>query len=56
MRIFAPNALVAKSKFWYFMKRLSDVKKMTGEILSCTEVRREAGAGRATRCLGLRRR
>lgn len=52
MRIFAPNALVAKSKFWYFMKRLSDVKKMTGEILSCTEVRRWAGAGRAPEPLG----
>jgi hypothetical protein len=38
MRIFAPNALVARSKFWYFMKRLSDVKKMNGEILLCTEV------------------
>ena len=39
MRIFAPNALVARSKFWYFMKRLSNIKKMTGEILATTEVR-----------------
>ena len=39
MRLFAPNALVARSKFWYFMKRLSNIKKMTGEILATTEVR-----------------
>ncbi len=40
MRIFADDSVRAKSKFWYFLKRLNKVKKNTGEILSATEVRR----------------
>jgi large subunit ribosomal protein L18Ae len=39
MRIFANDAVRAKSKFWYFLKRLNKVKKAVGEILSCNEVR-----------------
>jgi len=38
MRIFADDVIRAKSKFWYFLKRLNKVKKTTGEILSATEV------------------
>ncbi|KAK4451667.1 putative 60s ribosomal protein l20 protein [Podospora aff. communis PSN243] len=34
MRIFAPNAVVAKSRFWYFLRGLQKVKKTTGEIVS----------------------
>ncbi|KAL1970605.1 hypothetical protein VTN77DRAFT_4249 [Rasamsonia byssochlamydoides] len=34
MRIFAPNAVVAKSRFWYFLTKLKKVKKANGEIVS----------------------
>jgi large subunit ribosomal protein L18Ae len=34
MRIFAPNEVVAKSRFWYFLARLRKVKKANGEIVS----------------------
>ncbi|TFK23017.1 60S ribosomal protein L18A [Coprinopsis marcescibilis] len=33
MRIFAPNEVVAKSRFWYFLRQLKKVKKASGEIL-----------------------
>ncbi|EPS96483.1 hypothetical protein FOMPIDRAFT_1025390 [Fomitopsis schrenkii] len=33
MRIFAPNEVVAKSRFWYFLRRLDKVKKASGEII-----------------------
>ncbi|KAH0484451.1 MAG: uncharacterized protein KVP18_004603 [Porospora cf. gigantea A] len=39
MRIFARNAVVAKSRFWYFMKNLNKVKKTRGEILNVTTIR-----------------
>jgi len=39
MRIFAPNAVVAKSRFWYFLRGLRKVKKATGEIVSVNVVR-----------------
>jgi len=35
MRIFAPNPVSAKSRFWYFLKKLKKVKKTVGEICSC---------------------
>ncbi len=38
MKIFAPNSVVAKSRFWYFVSRLHKVKKANGEILHVTEV------------------
>ena len=38
MRIFADDAVRAKSKFWYFLKKLNKVKKSHGEILSINEV------------------
>ncbi|KAI0474088.1 ribosomal L18ae/LX protein domain-containing protein [Xylariaceae sp. FL0804] len=34
MRIFAPNEVVAKSRFWYFLMKLKKVKKSNGEIVS----------------------
>ncbi|KZT36726.1 60S ribosomal protein L18A [Sistotremastrum suecicum HHB10207 ss-3] len=33
MRIFAPNSVVAKSRFWYFLRQLKKVKKANGEII-----------------------
>ncbi|KZV59840.1 60S ribosomal protein L18A [Peniophora sp. CONT] len=33
MRIFAPNEVVAKSRFWYYLRQLKKVKKATGEII-----------------------
>jgi large subunit ribosomal protein L18Ae len=39
MRIFADDQVRAKSKFWYFLKRMNKIKKANGEILSVNEVR-----------------
>ncbi|KAK4194638.1 putative cytosolic 60S ribosomal protein Rpl18a [Triangularia verruculosa] len=38
MRIFAPNEVVAKSRFWYFLRGLRKVKKATGEIVSVNQI------------------
>ena len=38
MRIFAPNTVVARSRFWYFLMKLRKVKKSNGEIISINEV------------------
>ncbi|OZJ03690.1 hypothetical protein BZG36_03504 [Bifiguratus adelaidae] len=38
MRLFAPNEVVAKSRFWYFLKKLRKVKKAAGEIVSINEI------------------
>lgn len=38
MRIFAPNEVVAKSRFFYFLCKLKKVKKAAGEIVSINEV------------------
>ncbi|KAJ1504541.1 60S ribosomal protein L20 [Coelomomyces lativittatus] len=38
MTIFAPNQVVAKSRFWYFLKKFRKVKKATGQIVSVQEV------------------
>ena len=38
MRIFAPNDVVAKSRFWYFLSKLKKVKKTNGEIVSLNKV------------------
>ena len=40
MRIFAPNDVVAKSRFWYFLGKLRKIKKANGEIISLNQVRR----------------
>lgn len=39
MRIFAPNEVVAKSRFWYFLRQLHKVKKANGEIVAVNTVR-----------------
>ena len=39
MRIFAPNTVVAKSRYWYFLRGLKKVKKATGEIVSVNAIR-----------------
>ena len=38
MRLFAPNDVVAKSRFWYFVKMQRNVKKSTGQILACNVI------------------
>jgi len=38
MKLFAPNEVVAKSRFWYFLSQLKKVKKATGEIVSVIEI------------------
>lgn len=45
MRLFAPNRVVAKSRFWYFLMKLKKVKKSTGEIISLNEVRYNPSSG-----------
>lgn len=35
MRIFANDEVVAKSRFWYFAKKLKKIKKTNGEIVLC---------------------
>ena len=39
MILFAPNAVIAKSKFWYYMHQFRKMKKTTGEILDCVEIK-----------------
>merc|ERR1711939_1285713 len=34
MRIFAPNEAVAKSRFWYYLRKLCKVKKVAGELVA----------------------
>ncbi|TOF77814.1 hypothetical protein CGJ15_26700, partial [Vibrio parahaemolyticus] len=34
MRIFAPDRVTAKSRFWYFLSKLKKMKKSSGEIVS----------------------
>ncbi|MCP6199073.1 hypothetical protein NL445_28995, partial [Klebsiella pneumoniae] len=38
MRIFSPDPIVAKSRFWYFLRQLKKFKKTTGEIVSIKEI------------------
>lgn len=38
MKLFSKNAVLAKSKFWYFMRKINKAKKTGGEILDCKEV------------------
>lgn len=45
MRIFAPNHVVAKSRFWYFVSQLKKMKKSSGEIVYCGQVWRVEGMG-----------
>ena len=38
MRVFEPNAVLARSKFWYHMKRQHKIRKIQGEIISTSEI------------------
>merc|ERR1719506_2223933 len=38
MRLFAKNTVLAKSRFWYFMKKLNKAKKSGGEVLAINEL------------------
>ncbi|KII70082.1 60S ribosomal protein L18a [Thelohanellus kitauei] len=38
MSIFAKNEVAAKSKYWYFLRKMKKVKKTKGEILEIREV------------------
>merc|ERR1711972_880481 len=38
MRLFARNIVLAKSRFWYFMKRLNKAKRSGGELLAVNEL------------------
>ena len=39
MRVFAPNDVVAKSRFWYYLRKLRKVKKAAGELVGVNQVR-----------------
>jgi len=41
MRVFARNPVLARSKFWYFLRKLNKLKKANGEILACHEVNKQ---------------
>jgi len=38
MKLFAKNQVLARSKFWYFMKKINKAKKSGGEVLRQTEL------------------
>ena len=38
MRVFARNAVFARSNFWYHMKKQHKVRKIQGEIISTSEI------------------
>ena len=42
MSIFAPNGVVAKSRFWYFLGMLKKMKRATGEILAVKELQEQS--------------
>merc|ERR1719235_2958465 len=39
MKLSGRTAVMARNKFWYFMKKICKAKKTGGEILSVTEIR-----------------
>merc|ERR1711933_663477 len=38
MRLFAKNTVLAKSRFWYFMRKINKAKKSGGELLALNEI------------------
>ena len=38
MRLFAPDEVAAKSKYWYYLKKLRKIKKTNGEVVECKRV------------------
>ena len=39
MKLFAPNEVLARSRYWYYMHQYRKMKKTTGEILDVNELR-----------------
>jgi large subunit ribosomal protein L18Ae len=46
MTIFAPDHVIAKSRFWYFLKKLKKIKKSNGEVVEVKEVQEKNPAKR----------
>lgn len=38
MKLFAPNTVVARSRFWYYLSSLKKIKKANGEIVEMHEI------------------
>lgn len=38
MRVFAKSPVHAKSKFWYYLRKMNKIKKANGEVLACSEI------------------
>merc|ERR1719146_351514 len=38
IRVFAKNTVIARSRFWYQMKRQNKVRRTQGEIISVSEI------------------
>ncbi|CAK8681360.1 unnamed protein product [Clavelina lepadiformis] len=38
MRLFAPNHIAAKSRFWYYLSYYKKIKKNAGEVLLCRKM------------------
>jgi len=38
LRLFATDAIRARSKFWYFLRKLKKVKKANGQIVAINEI------------------
>ena len=38
MKVFAPNTVVAKSRFWYYLSLLKNVKRQNGEVLEVHQI------------------
>nr|GMC66528.1 60S ribosomal protein L18a [Ipomoea batatas] len=38
MKLWATNEVRAKSKFWYFLRKLKKVKKANGQVLAINEI------------------
>ncbi|KAH8070490.1 hypothetical protein JL721_4880 [Aureococcus anophagefferens] len=39
MKLFAPNEVLARRRYWYYMHQYRKMKKTTGEILDVNEIR-----------------
>ena len=38
MKLWAEDEVIAKSKFWYFLKKYKKVKKANGQVIACNEL------------------
>mmetsp|Transcript_41224 Transcript_41224/g.96923 ORF Transcript_41224/g.96923 Transcript_41224/m.96923 type:complete len:179 (-) Transcript_41224:800-1336(-) len=38
MKVFASNKIIAKSRFWYFLKKTQKIKKTKGEVISVEKI------------------